>query len=239
MKNFRVLPICLLTAYSIVLLALMASCSDKNYEQTATPYVSTVYPTIVQSAPSTIDSMVAGDGGLLSKEPCGPPCLMGITPGITSRDAVLTVLKEKINLINCREWDKRNEGGTYGVSCGSLGITFQDSDIVNWISFKPSSQITVEDMIKVYGEPSGLFVVEEDDGMGNVISVRMILYYDAIKTRLDLAEQSESIYLIALDTRVENISYVDHAEYEKSTEGYNPWNGFGEYLISTFPGDSK
>lgn len=219
-----------------MLIACKSELGQPTIIPSATPNPVSVQPTKMLLTHTVFD---IGDGGFLSKQPCGPPCLMGITAGITSKETVLGALQEMFNLINCKEWDRRNAGGTHGISCGSLAFTFQDSDIVNGISFVPSSQISVEDVIKVYGEPSGLFVVDEDDGMGNVVSVRMILYYDAIKTRLDLAEQPESIYLIAPDTRVENISYLDHAEYEKSTEGYNPWNGFGGYLISTFPGDSK
>jgi len=85
-----------------------------------------------------------------------------MTPGRTSKQTVLSILQEKINLLNCKEWDNRKLGGTNGIKCGAIGITYQESEIVNWISFKPSTDITVDDVINVYGNPSGVFVIDED-----------------------------------------------------------------------------
>jgi hypothetical protein len=52
-----------------------------------------------------------GDGGLLSREPCGPPCFFGIIPGVSSKDDAITMLRSHELYLDCSEYDNTSQGG--------------------------------------------------------------------------------------------------------------------------------
>jgi hypothetical protein len=117
----------------------------------------------------SIDNNLNVDDGFFSGNPCGPPCLLGIIPGVTKEAEALRILKDK-DFQECEAFDKEKQGGIRGVSCRSsirnsfrpyIGINFQlGTDIVNSIGFNPFHKITVEDVISKYGEPDTILVTE-------------------------------------------------------------------------------
>jgi len=232
LKSFRLYLLTYLTAFSIILFA----CTDINDRKppiapvNATPSSSTQFTEVPMTPFTDI-----GDGGFLSKQPCGPPCFFGITPDINSEDDVLLFLQENIGLSRCLSWDSIDDGGTRGISCDKFEFTFtfQQDDIVDGIGFIPHEEVTINEVIAIYGNPNGLSVVENVDDMGNIIGVRIILYYDSIYTRLDLPEQVGSIYEIIPETLVASVSYLDRSTYDRYINRTKPWAGYGEYPASS------
>ena len=45
------------------------------------------------------------DGGLISKNPCGAPCFLGVTPGITTKPQIIEILHER-NLYDLCKFDE-------------------------------------------------------------------------------------------------------------------------------------
>src|SRR5512140_1809726 len=92
-----------------------------------------------------------GDGGFLSQEPCGPPCFLHITPGVTGSGDAVNTLHAQPFAASCGET-------TTVINCQDVvQIGFQN-DMVNMISFKPSARITTADTLSKYGPPDRVFV---------------------------------------------------------------------------------
>jgi hypothetical protein len=215
---------------------LLFACKNKNDQVPSSISVNTSSPLDAQIVHTPNQpSWDIGDGGFLSKHPCGPPCFMGITPGISTKDEVLEFLKTRIELSSCDIWDTRNIGGTDGVSCELFAFTFDNANIVSSIGFAADKELYINEVIEVYGNPDSLFVVWEQDDTGDIVSVQMNLYYDSIYTRLDLIEQQSASYKATPDVIVKSISFLDYPTYERYKEGAKPWEGFGEYPVSTLP----
>jgi len=167
-----------------------------------------------------------GDGGFLSGEPCGPPCFWGIVPGQTKEAEVLEILQKRGILEACEGFNKETEGGSRGIKCGSqLVIGFnKGSDLVAGVGFSPSD-ITVQEVIAKYGEPSGIYL--------GVIGVhmfhyQMIMAYPRILALVRLSVQDKWPYILEPSTPVTNIAY-DVVFDENFSYNWEKWHGYGQY----------
>lgn len=170
------------------------------------------------------------DDGFFSGNPCGPPCLLGITPGVTKEAEAIKILKNKGIFQNCKVYNNENQGGIRGISCRSIGVSFQQGiDTVNGIGFSPFHRITMENVISKYGKPDTVLVTEV--GTPEFPRIVMLLYYDDIQTRLNLFEQEGIIFRVEASTTIESISYS--ASYNRSKneimDFLQEWKGYGEY----------
>jgi hypothetical protein len=166
-----------------------------------------------------------GDGGFLSREPCGPPCFWDIIPGVTTEAEAIQILQSRGLFQKCEAF--AHSGGR-GITCPSgIEIVFQqEMDIVGVVGFQLSQAITIEDVIARYGEPDAVLV--------GVISryprTRMVLYYDDLKAELFLPWQEDSKFSVVASTKIEHISYNSKVSYESSrSDSFPRWNGYGEY----------
>ena len=77
------------------------------------------------------------DGGLLSGEPCGPPCFIGIIPGVTTEEQVYQIIKNQNLNALCEKDDKVARGGERGITCSNIFIvTFANkSNLVNGLGY--------------------------------------------------------------------------------------------------------
>ena len=173
-------------------------------------------------------SLDIGDGGLLSGEPCSAPCFWNIIPSVTTEKQAQDIISTKLNLKNCNYWDTRDSGGTRGLRCSNLGVTFNDLDIVNMVSYQPSTVITVNEVIRKYGAPDGVSIGILGIEMTPPLSMR--LYFDQIGMIISLPEQNSVTYNLQPETSVKSIGYFEQSEYNFSKSSAQIWKGFGEYL---------
>lgn len=183
--------------------------------------------------PSGSKDLEVGDGGFLSGDPCGPPCFWGIVPGVTTEAETMQIFKARGLFEKCETYNNEAESGSRGLSCASsVGIVFRrNTDIVEEVGFKPSSRITVEDVIAEYGEPD--FVLVTRTSIPEYPRTGMIFYYDDMKARLVLPDQKGSSFQIEASIKIENIGYADKASYNDSISRIRKflqnWNGYTEY----------
>lgn len=169
------------------------------------------------------------DGGFVSADPCGPPCFFEIVPGITTKNQAISLLQARALYSDCHEYDNREQGGVRGIACSNISIGLQnDFDIVENIGFTPAQTITVEKAITRHGEPSAVLVTDVSYAENEFVT-SMILYYDAIKVELVLAEQNSGAFDLTPTTLVANIGYSDEGSYDLNRRYYQAWKGYGTY----------
>jgi len=162
-----------------------------------------------------------GDGGFLSKEACSPPCFMHIVSGSTNKTDTIEILKDN------RYWDNCVIGKTI-VCYENLVISISnDHDMVEGIGFRPTTKIKLEQAIKEYGEPDKVvvYVNEYPDW------VQISLFFEKIRTRLDLSPQDGKIYVAEPSSEITLIAYLDISSFESSViQGRaQKWIGYGRY----------
>ena len=167
----------------------------------------------------------------MSGEPCSAPCLHNITPGITSEKQVLEILSSEldIDIKNCERWEKNDNGIHRGMRCSNIGITFNDSSVVDVVSFQPSQIIAVDGVIKKYGEPDAVAVAAIGPSNRD-FDAYMTLFYDKISTVIDLIMQKNSTtYEVNPTTLVRTIGYYDQEEYQSWRQIIQSWKGYSIY----------
>ena len=124
--------------------------ADGDIEPTPKPLHRPIYSTEVP--------LPIGDGGFLSEEPCGLPCFLGIIPDETSYEEAVQILKDYQYYDNfCQESDI---GGSWLISCGdkyhsSFTLEVDNNKVyVIEIGFAPQTEITMQEVVDRYGEPS-------------------------------------------------------------------------------------
>ena len=168
-----------------------------------------------------------GDGGLLSDQPCSAPCFWGITPGVSTAEQAMNILSKELGVKHCDRWDTRNDGGNRGMQCSDITIGLDNEDIVSVIGFSPAQDITVDDVIKKFGNPDGVFVTALGIEMQPPIAVA--LYFDGENMIIDLPEQNSISYNLQPNTLIDRIAYLEQSEYEYDKSSIQMWKGFGKY----------
>jgi hypothetical protein len=177
-----------------------------------------------------------GDGGLLSGEPCGPPCFYGITPGKTTDVEVSQVLKNLGGLDKCQfltfPSTKEEEESGHWQCQGGFGIEIRkDTQIVKSIYFRIEEPIEIQKLIEKYGNPDVIEVLET--GFVDAPSVAATVYFMKSKMVFPLPEVEGFNYPISPTTTVNRIVYRDDQSLQRELELWSdittPWNGYGSY----------
>lgn len=220
---------------------------DINRQTTFARHMPTLFPTqryiyglmfilLVACASAKTETQVdLKDGGFISDEPCAAPCFFQITPGTTTQSEILPLLQTYALDVDCEGYDRRPDGGIHGITCPSAGfiISLNEQDTVFSIGFKPSTEITVAEIIAKYGAPDYV----ELNGGGSPESDNPVvtsLHYGSIRTVLRLAIVEYPPY-VCPSTVVSTIVYVDEAQYERwlalMTRNHSEilWEGYGTY----------
>jgi hypothetical protein len=171
------------------------------------------------------------DGGLLSKKPCGPPCFYGIVPGITTdTDAANTMEKTSDIFSSCKAFDFTRTGGNRGANCTYANVGYKNS-AVDMVSFAPSSKVSVQQVIDLYGPPDSVSVriVSLPDSPDRT---SMALYFDAIQTMIGLGEQEGARFTVQPSTEVTLAIYLSTSSYAETRNLPNNqgWQGYDVYL---------
>jgi len=168
-----------------------------------------------------------GDGGLLSDRPCSAPCFWNITPGISTAEEATNILSTKLGLKDCDRWDTSNSGGTRGMQCSDITIDLDNEDLVSTIGFSPAQNITVDEVIKKYGNPDGVFITAL--GIEMQPPIAGMLYFNGENMIIHLPEQNSISYNLQPNTSIERIVYLEQSEYESNKDSIQKWKGFGKY----------
>ena len=168
-----------------------------------------------------------GDDGLLSGEPCSAPCFWNITPGTTSEKEALGEVTSRLGIFPCHRWDSSNSGGTKGILCSDISISFDDQNTVSVIGFNPTQEITVSNVISKYGEPDGVFITFF--GIGSQPPVAALLYFDSLGMIVHLPEQNNKSYNLQAEIPVERIVYLKKSDYFNNKSLVQSWKGYGIY----------
>lgn len=200
--------------------------------ETESPTPISITPTSTQS--QLVDMYSIGDGGLVSNQPCMSPCFFGIRVGETFSDQVIPTL-ENNGISPCYQIDETD------ILCGdtniaNVSVTINRATlIVDGVGYNPSVSISVQNVIKSYGEPTLLQIeVDYTNGLPEAPSLLAVLFWDQKKMGIALPEIrniGEQVYFIEKTTEVEWVSFYDEITYSKirSREISEPWKGYGTY----------
>lgn len=180
-----------------------------------------------------------GDGGFLSLEPCGPPCFLNITPGITDQEQTFEILQTRIDLQNCILDDETEDGRVGWIECGNVSVTFDNSERVENIGYILLDPIPLGDVIAKYGNPDtvNVWIYKTGDSEKKTV-VSMVLLYKNIKTMIVLPDQEGDIYVVEPDTQLTQISYLAGDDWEAPNPDSQLWVGFGNYngeIVEPYP----
>ncbi len=172
---------------------------------------------------------MAGDFGILSQDPCGPPCFQGIQPGVTTFDEAALILKNAG--FPCSVEDRWQ--GKFLV-CGSddAQIKLADSGFCSFVSTEPMvatialmppDKITVDEFIAAYGQPDLVMTWPQF----------ALAYQDLQAFVFFSMEPGQKTYTFAPDSPIWQIIYVNAAEYQPCREmtpsDEQQWKGYGTY----------
>jgi hypothetical protein len=164
------------------------------------------------------------DGGLLHGR---PPSLWGIVPLQTTAAGAREILRERGALGACREFDDPATG-TGRIACWPHFHLLHEHGMVQFVEFRPASDITIGQVIGARGEPEGVLSAFTDFPDGNIYTV-LLLYYDRLWTTLSLEEQVPRTYVVGPGTRVARITYSKPVAAVTASPSRVPWTGYGHY----------
>jgi len=170
-----------------------------------------------------------GDGGLLSENPCGPPCFWGIILGQTTEAEVKEILQERGVHATCETWISKFEEGGRGIDCISqVYISFeQENNLVQSVYFEPSSSITVQEVVARYGKPDGVLVYPE--GVPEHPRISLYIVYSNIVSCLELPTQEWPGYIVRPSTPILSVFYASKFSDVRDSLFFEEWTGYGEY----------
>ena len=99
--------------------------------------------------------------------------------------------------------------------------------MVQSVYFKPSSSITVQEIVAKYGEPDGVLVYSE--GVPEHPRLSLYVVYSSILSRLELPIQEWPGYIVEPSTPVLSIVYAPKFSNVRDHYFFEEWIGYGEY----------
>ncbi|MBN2503267.1 MAG: hypothetical protein JXB38_20995 [Anaerolineales bacterium] len=173
------------------------------------------------------------DGGLISHEPCGPPCFFGFYVNDDFKSAVETLndIHSTENVATSCVLDKSEV--FQQIRCPGVRISSElESNEILGIEFSVDSQVTVEALIDTYGEPTSLEVFDLLDVHNPSMRMRL-LYQDFWGVIFLEIQPLIEDYHVEPTTLVEKVDYLTEADYIQLSEGTIPWRGYGYYGITS------
>jgi hypothetical protein len=209
--------------FACIGLGLLCSCRSEVFSSTSLP-TSKYYPTSTRHPTPDV-----GDGGVLSGEPCGPPCLWNITPDITTEQQVIEILEKHFIKSDCDSPWPASEQNPW-IVCGPIGVEIGEGGKVVNLEIKPVQPITVGDFLGSYGEPDAVHLDGDGPGGFNTPAewVFMDLFFDKIRTEVHLPRQDGTTFVLEPSTLIDAITYPGSV-WTNRVSNVAPWAGYGEY----------
>jgi hypothetical protein len=130
---------------------------------------------------------------------CAAPCLLGISPGITTESEAKSTIKDNSRFENCQEFDNTLVGGVRWIECDEIGFVLTDNKVSKIDFFSPG--LNLQDVIDKYGNPDSMrisFLTQFPFLIG------VILYYPKNQTIIVLAQRKGIHYDISANTAVDS-----------------------------------
>ena len=219
--------------YSKILLILicivLSACTPPTAPTAEGTPTSKITPTAEQTR---VTRITIGDGGFLSAEPCGLPCFLGIIPDETSYEEAVQILKDYQYYDNfCQELDI---GGSWLISCkdkydSSFRIEVDNNKAyVIDIGFAPQAEITMQEVVERYGEPSYVNVAVQ--GCEDIRTSMVRIYYADLQLGLQPEEyQAGGSYTIQPVTIIRYVVYYGAHDESIFLEDKRDWTGYDTY----------
>ncbi len=177
--------------------------------------------------------MRTGDFGILSQEPCGPPCFQGITPGVTSFDEAALIFKSAG--FPCRVDDAQGKrllcsSGRTQIMVTNYRLCTLDSTapMVGAITLTPPDKLTVGEFITQYGLPDSVLMAWGPQSALLYASLQTFVFFTM--------PQGEQSYTLTPDTTIEAVIYVTDAGYQTclqtAAKDRQQWKGYGAYQLN-------
>jgi len=211
-------------AINLILLLLFSGCIDRTENIQPTPN------------PTATPAFDFGDGGLLSNQPCGPPCFWDIEPGQTTEAEASQILEKLGVLDDCLFFylpDTHEGVETNTWSCpGNFGIGLRkDLEVVTSVNFTLQKPIELQKIIEKYGSPDYVWVF--DTGFVDAPSASATIYFSKLRMQFLLPDLEAAYYYIWATTLISNVVYKDNqsmrAELVQWSDSIMTWKGYGNY----------
>ena len=202
-----------------------------------------VYQTFPKPTSQAI-RLVIGDGGLLSGEPCGPPCFWDIYPGKTTKDEAQEILTRRGFIDYCKTFesfqyvvDREVETGGWACRIG-FGFEFdidfiKDVGIVNFIRFEPEKRLMLQDVIGKFGSPKFIDIFNTGSENHPSQTLWATIYYPDQMFMLSVVSKNGLTYPIEPTTVINHVIYQDAQLFETTFalagDDFYPWKGYGDY----------
>lgn len=151
---------------------------------------------------------------------CGVRCLWGLTPGESTVLDAEHVLQDRKVMEGCEYTDEL-------LICNhiSFGLNY-DQGLITLISFNPSPQPTLGELIAVYGEPTGVQAYRT--GIEHPSSFVWLCFEEPLIATLTRQVEGMTTF-IGSDTRVYNVEYHSTQTYPERCSMASGWQGYREY----------
>jgi hypothetical protein len=218
-----------------VLVFLVVACTKNSESVREIPPPITPQSTI-RPVPTTAPTIAIGDGGLITGEPCGPPCFWGIEPGKSSQIDAYQMLMQRGLIDDCTVIDQYQfaiNDGVGGWDCKpGFKISYnQKTKIVEDVGFQLAPSVMLQDIIEKHGSPDyvGILALDGYEGLNLWVSI----YFFDLRITLPLGRHEGAEYDIMPTTLIDAVSYRDKKSLENDFEIFRdemiPWKGYGIY----------
>jgi len=176
-------------------------------------------------------------GGILSDEPCAPPCWQGTTPGTVVDRLVLVQQLRKISSIRSVQEDGNTVKWFWNNQRGVNSIYIGRDNVVQSISLQVDFVLTVEDIIGKYGLPDA--TNSAPFGYGEDVYILMNLFYPrhgltcrvkVLPYNHPVLEPHNVVYEVTYNIIAESVEAWFGTQAEDMY--LQPWPGYGELDIS-------
>jgi hypothetical protein len=203
----------------IFTLVVLAACVP-HAQPASTPILNPAIALTLTAMPETLDSLSLD---FITSKSCHMPCLLGITPGETTKREAQEILSKIEVPKDCRPLDRE-------IPCAD--IDYDNNNRVESVEFFPKA-LPLGLVIEKFGPPDTVLVVSN----GEIIAAD--LYFHELGMVIGLpgmpSEDSISIikekYVIEPYIEVTNVHSIARDWYEQiKYDGNRIWKGFGIYL---------
>ncbi len=182
--------------------------------------------------------------GVLSQEPCGPPCFHGMRPGVTTMEEAPPSLEDACFPLELEVASAA--GGMQELRCnggnGRAFVSGRPGETVFEIIVAPAAVITLGEMVARYGPPDSIQPVSLSNASADrkTWTWYWLLGYDRLQTLVNVIppHQPGGAYTFGPETIIHDFWYETADYYQLRANGQEPvqpWKGYGVYEPAPTP----